>query len=175
MKEVQYNIIKIISKVCRVKNQKLIHSFFKKNGIELGSECRIYSNIVTSESNLIVIGDNVTISSEVLLITHDNSICKVNSNYTDVFGKIVIGNNCFIGARSTILYGVKLADSIIVAAGSVVTKSFEENNIIIAGNPAKKIGVFDSFEEKYRDYAFDLREMSKKERQTSIISKLVEK
>ena len=57
----------------------------------------------------------------------------------DTFGAISIGNNCFIGANSVILLGVTLADNIVVAAGSVVTKSFFENNIIIGGNPAKKL------------------------------------
>lgn len=53
--------------------------------------------------------------------------------------EIIIGNNCWIGMNSVILPGVKLANHIIVGAGSVVTKSFEEENIMIAGNPAKKI------------------------------------
>jgi acetyltransferase-like isoleucine patch superfamily enzyme len=52
---------------------------------------------------------------------------------------IIIGNNCWIGMNSVILPGVKLANHIIVGAGSVVTKSFDEEDIIIAGNPAKKI------------------------------------
>lgn len=38
-----------------------------------------------------------------------------------------------------ILPGVELGNHIIVGAGSVVTKSFKEENCIIAGNPAKKI------------------------------------
>ncbi|WKB82829.1 DapH/DapD/GlmU-related protein [Cellulophaga lytica] len=52
---------------------------------------------------------------------------------------IVLGENCWIGMNSVILPGVTLNSNIIVGAGSVVTKSFNESNIIIAGSPAKKI------------------------------------
>lgn len=54
---------------------------------------------------------------------------------------IRIEEGCWIGAGAIILPGVHLKKSTIVGAGSVVTKSFSENNITIAGNPAKKIKV----------------------------------
>lgn len=99
---------------------------------------------------MIIIGDNVTIAEDVQFVTHDNSIMKVDNSCYNLVGFIKIGNNCFVGQRSTVLYGVTLADSIIVAAGSVVVNSFDEEKIIIGGNPAKKIGTWDSFIEKSR-------------------------
>lgn len=80
-----------------------------------------------------------------------------------MFGKISIGKNCFIGANSVILYGVTLADNIIVAAGSVVTKSFHEERIIIGGNPAKKISTWDSFAEKSKGYEWNLATVTREE------------
>lgn len=68
---------------------------------------------------------------------HDFSVKKVLPDKANLFGKIIVGNNCFIWERATLLYWVELADNIIVAAGSVVTKSFTESCIIIGGNPAK--------------------------------------
>ena len=58
-----------------------------------------------------------------------------------------------MGANSTILYGVTIGNNILVAAGSVVTKSFTEENIIIAGNPARKIGTWDEYRKKYAKFA----------------------
>lgn len=67
--------------------------------------------------------------------------------------EIDIGENCWIGMNCMILPGVKLANHIIVGAGSVVTKSFDEENIIIAGNPAKKIKDIPMEEKTYeKDY-----------------------
>lgn len=51
---------------------------------------------------------------------------------------VMIGNNCWIGAKVTICDGARIGDGCVVAAGSVVTKSFEKNSLI-AGVPAKYI------------------------------------
>ncbi|MDD7556871.1 acyltransferase [Ruminococcus sp.] len=125
--------------------------YFRKSGIIIGRGCRIYSDIVTSEPYLIEIGENVTISTEVDFVTHDNSIIKVDKNLPNLYGKIRIGNNCFIGARAILMYGVSLSDNIIVAAGSVVTKSISEERVIVGGNPARIIGTWDKFYERNKN------------------------
>lgn len=51
----------------------------------------------------------------------------------------VIGDNVIIGMGSMIIGGVTIADNITIGAGAVVTKSFLEPGITIAGVPAKKI------------------------------------
>lgn len=51
---------------------------------------------------------------------------------------IIIGNNCWIGAGAIILPGVKLGDHVVVAAGAIVTRSFECNQLV-GGVPARVI------------------------------------
>ncbi len=51
---------------------------------------------------------------------------------------ISIGENCWIGDKSTILPGVTIGNNTIIAAGSVVTKSIPKY-CIAAGSPAKII------------------------------------
>lgn len=126
-------------------NDEIISNYFRKQGIEVGQNCHLYSDITTSESYLIHIGNNVTVSNSVQFLTHDNSICKVLPNFTDLFGRIMIGDNCFIGSHTIILPGVNLTDNIIVAAGSVVTKSFYDDKVIIGGGTSQsdwKLGEF---------------------------------
>lgn len=51
----------------------------------------------------------------------------------------IIGDNVFIGPGAKIFGKIKIADGIAIGANSVVNKSFEEENITIAGVPAKKV------------------------------------
>ena len=53
-------------------------------------------------------------------------------------GDIIVGNDVWIGAKSTIMSGVKIGDGSIVGAGSTVTKDVPPYSIV-AGNPAKFI------------------------------------
>ena len=143
--------------------------YLRKMGINVGDNCNIYSDIVNSEPWLIHIGNNVTISNDVQLITHDNSICK-SSDMTDFFGEIHIGNNVFVGAHSIILYGVSIADNVIIGCGSVVTKSITEPGCIYAGNPAKQIGSVKDFTEKYLPYSINIDNLNKRQRKEAILA-----
>jgi acetyltransferase-like isoleucine patch superfamily enzyme len=55
-------------------------------------------------------------------------------------GKIIIGHDCWLGIGVTVLSGVEIGNGCVVAAGSVVTKSFPSYSII-GGSPAKLIRV----------------------------------
>lgn len=158
MNKIGYNLAKCYKKLNRNKHE-VISTYYRKQGVKVGANCIICSFMELSEPYLVEIKDDVVISSEVSIVTHDHSINKVIKDKSNLFGKVVIGNNCFVGQRSVLLYGVELADNIIVAAGSVVTKSFKESNIIIGGNPAKKIGTWKEFAEKYIDKAVNRSEL----------------
>lgn len=121
--------------------------------MEIGEGCLICSDISGVDSWLISIGNHTTISTNVSFILHDFSASLVFPGKSNLYGKITIGDNCFIGANSTLLYGVELGNNIIIAAGSVVTKSFAEEYTIIGGNPAHKIGTWEAYREKYDKYA----------------------
>jgi acetyltransferase-like isoleucine patch superfamily enzyme len=161
MKELGYWATKIKGKILRREKETVI-KYFRKAGIKIGERCNIFCNIMTSEPYLIEIGYGVTISGDVVFVTHDNSISKIDRSCPNVFGFIKNGNNCFIGQRATILYGVELADNIIVASGSVVTNSFLKGNVIIGGNPARVISNWDAFLEKGKPYAMSRKVVEEK-------------
>ena len=66
--------------------------------------------------------------------------CNHDINNPDIilpYEDIIIGDYVWIGANVVILPGVILGNHMTVAAGAVVTKSFPEGHIVLAGIPAK--------------------------------------
>lgn len=121
----------------------------------IGENCMIQSRKLPLYPELIYIGDNVRIASNVTFVTHDVSY-KMLNNLSDLMGgpkfdekkgKIEIGNNVFIGANSTILYDVMIGSNVIVGAGSLIVKNVPDGSVAV-GVPCKKIGEFKDFFEK---------------------------
>lgn len=167
-----YYRIKVINRLLHrdgINSCEKINEYFRTRGVIIGEDCRIYSDILSSEPYLISIGNNVTISNDVQFLTHDNSIIKVCDNQTDLFGAVRVGNNCFIGAHTIIMGGVTIGNGCIVGAGSVVVKSVSDNTII-AGNPARSISSIDEFKKKNENRAFDVEGLSSDEKRKLIIN-----
>lgn len=120
-----------------------------RNGLIVGKNfsrqggCRIDASFPF----LIKIGDNVGLSTDVTILAHDNSL-KRHIGILKV-GKVEIGNNVFIGAKSLILPNVRIGNNVIVGAGSVVTHDIPDN-VVVAGNPARIIRSIDAYIEKFK-------------------------
>jgi len=119
------------------KKKRYISGLVNK-GLRLGKNVLIVDTFFFDPSHcyLISIGDNCTICPNVRLIAHDAST-KNHLGYTK-FGKITIGENCFIGDSTIVLPNVTIGQNSIIGAGSVVTKSIPANTVA-AGNPAKPV------------------------------------
>lgn len=50
---------------------------------------------------------------------------------------IVFGNNVWCGCNCTFLKGTAIGNNVVVGANSCVSKKYQEDNVIIAGNPAQ--------------------------------------
>ena len=87
--------------------------------------------------NGIELGQNILFSKGLNLISANHN--KSNFGTWDQVDPIIIGHNVWIGVNVTILPGVTIGDNCTIGAGSIVTKSFKENDLVIAGNPAKVI------------------------------------
>ena len=75
-------------------------------------------------------------------------------------GTIEIGDNVFIGANATIMYGIKIGSNVIVAANAVVTKDVPDGTVV-AGIPAKSIGCFNEQLQKCIDFNESFKESTK--------------
>jgi len=125
----------------------------RRQGVTIGTGCRIISNVATSEPWLVSIGDRVTISSRVSLVTHDGSgwLLKDDRGRRYRYAPIKIGSDVFIGAGATIMPGVEIGDRVVVGAGSVVTKSIPSGTVV-AGVPARAISTWDAFMGRVQDW-----------------------
>ncbi len=112
-----------------------------------------------TDYSMIYLGDNITISREVMLLIHDYSVnaamcsigVKIDRNEGEIFFKkaIQIGDNTFIGARVSVLPGTTIGKNCIIGAGAVIKGNVPDNSIVV-GNPWKIIGQTDEFAEKHR-------------------------
>ncbi|RTY92301.1 DapH/DapD/GlmU-related protein [Flavobacterium sp. GT3R68] len=131
-------------------NEEIWMDDYLKLGLKLGSNCDINPGVVFDISHcwLIEIGNNVVIAPYAYILAHDASTQK-KLGYTKI-GKVKIVDNSFIGARAVIMPGVTIGKNAIVAAGSVVTKSVEDNTVV-GGNPAKFIMETDALMDKHKE------------------------
>ena len=141
----------------------------KADGMKVGSNVLFVDTPnFGSEPYLIEIGDDTAISFDVAFVTHDGSTRVIRNlgadNETIIYGKIIVGKNCFIGCRTTILPNVKIGDNSIIGAGSVVTKDIPSNSVA-CGVPCRVIGTVEEWAKKHEkdfDYILHMPREEKK-------------
>jgi len=131
---------KSIFKIIRLFNKSRAAKFL---GVKVGKDCRLIIEDYGTEPWLIEIGNNVTITSGVKLLTHDGSTClaKDEKGRRYKYGRITIGDNVFIGVNAIVLPGITIGNNVIIGAGSVVTRSVASDSVV-TGNPARHIKSF---------------------------------
>ncbi len=114
--------------------------------LKIGNDCKINSNVYINARSGVSLGNDVTLSYGVKIISTGYDIehwIKTGEKIHIDNKPVCIGNHCWIGAGATILPGVKITgEFIVIAADAVVTKDITESNVIFAGSPAKKIKTF---------------------------------
>lgn len=112
------------------------------------TQISLKANLDRSNPRGIHIGEGTLVAFGAVILSHDMSRALSTDTY--------IGRNCFIGAHSIVLPGIRIGDGCIVATGSVVTKDVGPN-CVVAGNPARVIKTdirtrkFGVLEEAYRE------------------------
>lgn len=126
--------------------RNLASSLSAARGAELtiGDCCGISSTCIWAKES-IVIGNNVNIGADCLIMDHDAHSLDFQKRHTfadDYAGTatapIRIADDVLIGAKVIVLKGVTIGARAIVGAGSVVTRDIPADEIW-AGNPAKFI------------------------------------
>ena len=135
--------------------------FLRWCGAQVGDNVRISSSARFLGGGNLYIGDDVWIGSGNIIHAVSGATIKIGSccdfgpgvmiltgsHKLDAHGShiagigfadnVEIGDGCWLGARSTILPGLKLKKKTLVAAGSVVTQDSLDEQSLIAGVPAR--------------------------------------
>ena len=153
--------------------------YLREKGCKIGEKTRLLCTIdcFGTEPYLVEIGNDCLLSSNLNFLTHDggtkvlNALNYFDGVYMDKVGKIVVGNNCFIGTGAKIMLGVTIGDNVIIGAGSIVTKDIPSNSIAV-GVPAKVISTIDEFYEKNKDKFQPTTRMSPEEKKEYLLKNI---
>lgn len=123
-----------IAKNCSIFGSKNHLLVIHKNTY-IGMNC-----FINGFSEKLIINNNVSIAQNVSMMTDSgpNASDLMQEIYPIITGPITIGEHSWICANVTIMPNVKLGKFCVVAANSLVTKSFDDYSLI-AGSPAKLI------------------------------------
>lgn len=105
--------------------------------------------VLNATESSICIGNNCTVSANAMVIaaTLDVEDYVYHHIKRHIPKPVHIGDNVWICAGAIICPGVRIVGGVIIAAGAVVTKDIEEENVLVAGNPAKIV-------KRYNQYIF---------------------
>lgn len=126
---------------------------------KMGDNVIVYESVVFDAPEMMEFGSNVSINQFCYLageisigdnvsIAHTTAFHSFNHTWDDknlsirenplYTKRILIEDDVWFGCNCVVLSGVTVGKRVVIAAGSIVNKSVD-NNVIIAGNPAKII------------------------------------
>jgi len=122
-----------------IESSLLFHNCNNYKNFEIGNNCHIGKNCFFDLKNRIEIEDNVVISMQTTIITHQDLTKSILSKlYPSISKAIHIKKDTYIGANAVILMGVTLNEGSFIAAGSLITKDVPSFTMV-GGVPAKEI------------------------------------
>lgn len=152
-------LLQKIKQYWQCRTSKGYEQWLREQGVVIGKNLRLYSHksirFDISSPGLITIGDNVSITADVSILTHDFCSSVFRQKYHDYLpgrSKVVIGNNVYIGQKTIILRGVTIGDNVIIAAGAIVTKDVPSDSVV-AGVPARVVCTLDEYYQKRKSLA----------------------
>ena len=109
--------------------------------IKVGDYCSINSFVHISGNGGVLIGNNVLIATQSVLVSANHNFEMTNipiSQQGETAKPIIIEDDCWLGAGVKVLAGVTIHKGSVIGAGSVVTTDIPEYSVAV-GVPAKVI------------------------------------
>lgn len=105
-------------------------------GIIIGKNSVVNARCRLDNRGTITIGNNVSISSDVVILTADHDMDSFN--FLGRNRQVIIEDYVWVGTRAIIMPGITIGKGAVIAAGSLVTKNVMPYQVV-AGIPAKFI------------------------------------
>ena len=116
-------------------------SFLGIGELRLGDDVWIGPMVAIESSGnaKVVIGSHVDIANGVMITTgtHEIDVQGLHIAGAGCNKSVTIDDGAWIGLCARVLPGAMVGKNSVVAAGSVVTKAFDEDYVLLAGAPAK--------------------------------------
>ena len=130
---------------CRIRDFVFI---FAGQGVVIGDYSDLQPGSVIWGGGTTIIGHRVSVGPGTVLLSavysHEKGLKMVDglgeSSAKALYGRLVIGDDVYIGANSTLMPEITIGEGAIIGAGSFVNKNVEPWTIV-AGSPARKIGL----------------------------------
>ena len=102
-------------------NSFTIPEYLRRQGAQIGEGCSIHVNRLGTEPYLVKIGNHVAIAQGVRFVTHDGGVWLFRDEVPDmqVFGPIIIEDNCVIGENAVLFPNVRIGRNSIIGGGSI--------------------------------------------------------
>lgn len=107
-----------------------------KQGAKVGEGTKINARLDAfgSEPYLVEVGKDYLFAFGIKFLTHDGGIKVLNSlnkfeKKCDKVGKVIIGNNVYMGVDACVMPNVTIGDNCIIGAKAVVTKDVPANSV----------------------------------------------
>lgn len=125
-----------IGRDCDIESGLTFHNCSDYGNLKIGKNSHVGKNCFFDLADNVTIGNNAVISMNASFITHiDMKRSELDRLYRAKTDAVEVGDDCYIGANSVILPGVKLGSKCFAAASSTITESFGSCSFI-AGSPA---------------------------------------
>jgi len=117
------------------------HDMYRK--LSIGRQCWFNVGCFFDLGSTISVGENVSFGHDVIVLTSSHVIGPSSGRAAGLrYKPVVIGNGAWLGARCTILPGVRVGAGAIVAAGAVVHADVPPDTLV-AGVPARVVRQLD--------------------------------
>jgi len=124
---------------CTISSWSVINQY--GGNITIGDDCSINSFCHISGNGGVEIGNKVRIATQCVIVSANHNYSLLDTpimEQGETAKKIIIEDNCWLGAGVKVLSGVTIGSGSVIGAGAVVNKNISPHSVAV-GIPAKVI------------------------------------